>query len=179
MGLFDQVLNAINDPNRQTSQSQVGQLVNTVNQLSQQTNASPDTMNQAVSILGSFVRSSLQDTRNRQGDAAARELVQAGSQSGAGILPRLFNAQQQIQLVQALTQRTGLNSNQIQMLLPILIPVVMRLLASGEANANNPMGSSRAASGGLNNSILSTFLDANRDGDVDLGDMLNQARRFI
>lgn len=178
MGLFDQVLNAINDPNRQTNPSQVGQLVDTVNQLSQQTNASPDTMNQAVSILGSFVRSSLQDTRKQQGDAAARELVQAGSQSGAGILPRLFNAHQQGQLVQTLSQRTGLNSSQIQMLLPILIPVVMRLLASGEANSANA-GMGKSGSGSLNNSILSTFLDANRDGDVDLGDMLNQARRFI
>lgn len=179
MGLFDQVLSAINDPNRQTSQSQVGQLVDTVNQLSRQTNASPDTMNQAVSILGGFVRSSLQETRRQQGDAAARDLVQAGSQSGAGILPRLFNAPQQVQLIQTLAQRTSLSNSQIQMLLPILIPVVMRLLASGEANSGTPTGAGRAGAGGLNNSILSAFLDANQDGEVDLGDMLNQARRFV
>ncbi|HEY9879079.1 MAG TPA: DUF937 domain-containing protein [Leptolyngbyaceae cyanobacterium] len=169
MGLFDQVLNAINDPNRQASQDQVGQLINTVQSVSQQANTNPDTVNQAVSILGSFVRSSLQETRTTQGDDAARELVREGSHSGAGILPRLFNNNQQQQLTQTLSQRTGLNSSQIQMLLPILIPMVMRLLQSGE--------STQPGSG--NNSVLSSFLDADRDGDVDMGDMLNTASRFI
>ncbi|MBD0335002.1 MAG: DUF937 domain-containing protein [Cyanobacteria bacterium Co-bin13] len=169
MGLFDQVLSAINDPGRQASQDQVGQLLTTVNQLSRQSNTSPDTMNQAVSILGSFVRSSLQDTRQQRGNDAALELVREGSRPGNNILPRLFNNGQQQQLVSALSQRTGLNSSQIMALLPVLIPVVMRLLQSGETTQT----------GRGNNSILSAFLDANRDGEVDMGDMLSQASRFF
>lgn len=167
MGLFDQVLSAINDPNRQASQAQMGELVEAVGQLGRQTQTNPDTLNQVVSILGSFVRSSLQETRNQQGDAAAQALVREGSRGG-GVLPQLFNLGQQQALTQTLCQRTGLSSSQIQMLLPALIPVVMRLLQSGEATQP----------GTANNSVLSAFLDADRDGDVDMGDMLNHASRL-
>ncbi|MBD2258395.1 DUF937 domain-containing protein [Pseudanabaena sp. FACHB-2040] len=170
MGLFDQVLSAINDPSRQASQDQVGQLLTTVNQLSRQSNTPPSTMNQAVSILGSFVRSSLQDTRQRQGNEAALDLVREGSRPNSNILPRLFDNGQQQQLVSALTQRTGLNSGQIMTLLPVLLPVVMRLLQSGDTTQTGPSN---------HNSILSAFLDTNSDGEVDMGDMLSQASRFF
>jgi hypothetical protein len=169
MGLFDQVLNAINDPTRQASQNQVGQLLTAVNQLSNQTNTSPSTMNMAVSLLGNYVRSSLQQTRQRQGNEAAQALVREGSQPGNNILPKLFNNQQQQQLVGDLSQRTGLNSGQIMAMLPILLPLVMRLLQSGETSQP----------GRGNNSILSAFLDANGNNEVDMGDMLSQASRFL
>lgn len=169
MGLFDQVLSAINDPNRQGSSAQIGQLVSTVSQLSQQAGTNPNNVNQAASILGGFVRSSLQEKRNQQGNDAVASLIREGSQSNSGMLGRLFNQGQQQQLVETISQRTGLSSSQIQMLLPVLIPVVMRLLASGETTQPNQS----------NNSVLSAFLDADRDGDVDLGDMLSQASKFM
>ena len=168
MGLFDKVLQAIDDPNRQASGANLGQIFNTVQQISQQQNANSDTMQQAVSILGQFVRSSLQETRTTQGEAAAQQLVNQGSQAGASVLGQLFSGDQQQRLAQTISERTGLNSAQIQSMLPMLIPVVMKLLSSG--SSNQP--------GEGNNTVLNAFLDADGDGDVDMGDMLKMASRF-
>lgn len=169
MGLFDQVMQAIDDPNRLASTNDIGQVAKTVQQLSQQTNASPSGMQQAVSIVGKFVRSSLQETRSQQGNAAAQTLVERGSESGTAVLGQLFSGGQQQQIAQTVSDRTGLNASQVQTLLPALIPVVMRLLNSG--NTRNP--------GELNNNVLSSFLDSDGDGDTDMGDMLGMASRFI
>lgn len=172
MGLFDQVVSAINDPDKQASAAQIGQVFSAVQQMGQQSNTSPDAMQTAASVLGSYMRSSLQETRNNQGDAAVQALVQQGTQSGlAGqVLGQLLNSGQQAQVVQAISQKTGMNSQQIQAMLPMLVPVVMQMLNSGA----NRQG---AASGG-NNPVLSAFLDADGDGDVDMGDMLKMAGRF-
>lgn len=170
MGLFDQVLNAIEDPQRQGNSNQLGQIVSAMSQMSQQTHTNPDTMQQAVAIVGSFLKPSLQETRRTQGEAAAEQMVERGSQAGGAtaILSQLLNPQQQQKLVQTLENRTGLNGSQVQSLLPVLIPIVMNLLKTG----------SSTQPGQANNSVLNAFLDADGDGDVDMSDMLNAARRF-
>lgn len=169
MGLLDQVMQAaISDPDRKASTGDLGQIFSVVQQMSQQGNANQDTMQQAVSIVGKYVRSSLQETRNSQGEAAAQRLVQEGSQSGAAVLSQLFNGQQQEQLVNTVTQRTGLNASQVQSILPMLIPVVMQLLNQGATKQPGATG----------NTVLNAFLDADGDGDVDMGDMLSMAGRF-
>ena len=172
MGLFDQVVSAINDPDKQASASQIGQVFSAVQQMGQQNNTSPDAMQTAASVLGGYLRSSLQETRNSQGEAAVQNLVQQGTQSGlAGqVLGQLLNSGQQAQVVQAISQKTGMNSQQIQAMLPMLVPVVMQMLNSGATRQG-------AASGG-NNPVLNAFLDADGDGDVDMGDMLKMAGRF-
>ncbi|MEM9162334.1 MAG: DUF937 domain-containing protein [Cyanobacteria bacterium P01_F01_bin.4] len=175
MGLFDQVLSAVQDPNRQASMGQLGQILSTAQQLGQANNTDSNTMQQAASVLGGFVRSSLKDTRATQGPAAAEALVQQGATDGTGVLPKLFNAGQQQQLVQVLSQKTGLNAGQVQAMLPMLIPLVMRLLNQGSTKASpQPEGSA-----GASNNVLSAFLDADGDGDVDMGDMLGMAGTFM
>ncbi|PSN18387.1 hypothetical protein C7271_12815 [filamentous cyanobacterium CCP5] len=168
MGLFDQVMQAIDDPNRIASTTDLGQIAKIVQQLGQQSNASPEGMQQAVSILGGFVKSSLKETRAQQGDAAAQALVDQGSQSGAAVIGRLFSGGQQQQIAQTVSDRTGLNMAQVQALLPTLIPIVMKLLNSGNTRQ----------AGEINNNVLSTFLDGDGDGDVDMGDMIGMASRF-
>ncbi|MEL6383036.1 MAG: DUF937 domain-containing protein [Cyanobacteria bacterium J06626_18] len=171
MGLFDQVVSAINDPDKQASASQIGQVFSAVQQMGQQNNTSPDAMQTAASVLGSYMRSSLKETRNSQGEAAVQTLVQRGTQSGlAGqVLGQLLNSGQQAQVVQAISQKTGMNANQIQAMLPMLVPVVMQMLNSGSSRQGAPTG---------NNPVLSAFLDSDGDGDVDMGDMLRMASRF-
>ncbi|MEM8603772.1 MAG: DUF937 domain-containing protein [Cyanobacteria bacterium P01_F01_bin.86] len=172
MGLFDQVVSAINDPDKQASASQIGQVFSAVQQMSQQNNTSPDAMQTAASVLGSYMRSSLKEKRNSQGDGVVQALVQQGAQSGlAGqVLGQLLNSGQQAQVVQAISQKTGMNSQQIQAMLPMLVPVVMQMLNSGSNN--------QGAAAGSNNPVLNAFLDADGDGDVDMGDMLRMAGRF-
>jgi hypothetical protein len=171
MGLFDQVMQAVSDPDKQANTNQLGRVVSVVQQLSQQNNTDASAMQTAVSILGSHVRSSLKETRNSQGEAAVQSLVQKGGQSStaAAVLGQLLNGSQQNQVVSAIAQKTGMNSQQIQAMLPALIPVVMQVLSSG----NSKVG---GAAGG--NPVLNAFLDADGDGDVDMGDMLGMASRF-
>ena len=87
----------------------------------------------------------------------------------------LLTSGMQQQLVQDLIKRTGLNSQTIQGLLPILIPLALNLLQSGTNTQQSP-STDRAPS---NNSVLSAFLDGDRDGDVDLGDALRVAGQFM
>lgn len=171
MGLFDQVVNAINDPDKQASGDQLGQIFSAVQQLGQQSNSNPDAVQTAVSVLGSYMRSSLRETRNTQGESVVQSLVEKGTQSGmAGqILGQVLSSGQQGQVIEAIAQKTGMNSQQIQAMLPALVPVVMQMLNSGSSRQGGSAGS---------NPVLNTFLDADGDGDVDMGDMLKMAGRF-
>ena len=170
MGLFDQVMGAIADPRRQASAGQMAQILGTAKQLARENNADSDTMQQAMSVIGGFVRSSLQEKRQQSGDEAAQALIDQGAANGAAVIPQLFNSGQLSEMVAAVTQRTNLNSNQVQGILPVVLPLVMRFLSAGNAKQGMP------ADG---NPILTAFLDGDGDGDVDMGDMLGMAGKFM
>ncbi len=171
MGLFDQVVQAINDPDKLADAGQLGQVMATVQQLRQQGNLDASTVQAATSILGNQVRTSLKATRDSQGSAAAQALVEQGAQSGLAeqVLGQLLNSGQQTQVIEAIAQKTGLDHQQIQGMLPMLLPIVMQMLNSG---------ASKTAGAAGDNPVLNTFLDADGDGDVDMGDMLGMAGRF-
>lgn len=168
MGLFDQVLGAIADPRRQASAGQMAQILGSAKQLAQQNNADTDTMQQAMSVIGRFVRTSLQEKRQQSGDDAAQALLDQGSADGAAVIPQLFNSAQLNDMIAAVTRKTNLNSSQVQGLLPVILPLVMRFLSAGNAKQGMP------ADG---NPILTAFLDG--DGDGDMGDMLGMAGKFM
>lgn len=172
MGLFDQVVSAISDPDKQASESQIGQVFSAAQQLSQRSNASSDATQVAVSVLGNYLRSSLKEKRSNEGESVVKTLVEKGTQSGlAGqVLGQLLSSGQQSQVIDTISQKTGLNSQQIQAMLPMLVPIVMQLLNSGT--------SKQGAAATSGNPVLSAFLDSDGDGDVDMGDMLKMAGRF-
>ena len=171
MGLFDQVMGAIADPKRQASAKQMTDILGSAKQIGQQNNASSDNMQQAMSVIGGFVRSSLKDKRQTQGASAAQALIDEGSANGAAVIPKLFNNSQLTEMISAVTQRTSLNTNQVQGILPMVLPLVMRFLSSGNAKGGAPATD--------NNPILTAFLDGDGDGDVDMGDMLGMAGKFM
>ena len=74
-------------------------------------------------------------------------------------------------MISAVTQRTDLNTNQVQGILPLVLPLVMRFLSSGNAKGG--------AAATDNNPILTAFLDGDGDGDVDMGDMLGMAGKLM
>ena len=171
MGLFDQVMKAVADPSRQASAGQLTDILGTAKQVARDNNADSDNMQQAMSVIGGFVRSSLQEKRQTDGDAAAETLIQQGAANGPAVIPQLFNQGQLNDLVSAVTNKTSFNSNQVQGMLPMLVPLVMRFLSSGSAKQGMP------AVG--NNPILTAFLDGDGDGDIDMGDMLGMASKFM
>ncbi|QLE58121.1 DUF937 domain-containing protein [Nostoc sp. TCL26-01] len=172
MGLFDQILGAVSNPNQQGNLGQIGSIINTVNQLSNSTGADPSTIQSVVGVVGNYVRSALQQKQATEGNAAAQAVVNqyAGTSADPQAVDSLFAPQTQQQVAQIASQHTGLDAGTIQQLLPVVVPLVLNFLQSG-ANAENPQ------TGG--NSVLNSFLDADNDGDVDIADAMQLASRYV
>lgn len=171
MGLFDQVMKAVADPSRQASASQLTNILGAAKQVGTQNNTDSGTMQQAMSVIGGFVRSSLKEKRQNEGADAAQSLIDEGSSNGASVIPKLFNNSQLTEMISAVTQKTSLNTNQVQGILPMVLPLVMQFLSTG----NKKQGPASTDS----NPILTAFLDGDGDGDVDMGDMLGMASKFM
>jgi Bacterial protein of unknown function (DUF937) len=172
MGLFDQILGAVANPNQQGSLGQLGNIINTVDQLSNNTGADPSTIQSVLSVVGGQVRSALQQKQAAEGNEATQALVNqyAGNSPNPQAVNSLFSPNVQQQVTEFAAQRTGLNAGTIQQLLPLVVPVVLNFLKSG-ANAQNPQN------GG--NPVLNSFLDADGDGDVDIADAIQLASRHM
>lgn len=182
MSLFFDVLSAVNNPNQQASVDQIGSLVNSVQQISQQTGIDPSTTQTVLSSLGGFIRPALQ----QQAAGGQNQLTDmigqlagggtnplgglVGQAMGGSALQSLFPPQMQQQAAQSIAQKTGLSPALLESLIPSLIPVVLNFLN---------MGSSKPGVSGGGNPLLTAFLDGDRDGDTDLGDMMKFATRFI
>lgn len=177
MGLFDQILGAIDNPNQQGSPDQLSSILNTVQQVAGSQGMQPSATNDVMSMLGGYVRSALQQQAATGGRGQAEAIVNqfGGNTPSTGALQALFPQGQQQQMAQAISQRTGISSDTILSMLPLLIPVVLNLLKSGATQPNSP----QASSAGGSNSVLSSFLDSDGDGDVDLGDAMSMAGRYL
>lgn len=171
MGLVDQIFSAINNPNQQASSGQMDNILGTVAQLSSQTGADPATMQSAVSIVGNYVRSALQQKQANAGFEEAQSIVNqfSGTQPNRQAVNSLFSPSQIEGMVEVVEQRTGLNASLVKQMLPILVPVVLNFLQSGSHN-QNPQGS---------NPVLNAFLDADQDGDLDIADAMQLAGRYL
>lgn len=177
MGLFDQILTAVNNPNQQASPDQLGTILNTVQQLSNRQGLNSSTTQTALSVVGGYVRSALQQQRATRGPGQAEAIVNqfGGTNPNPSALDALFTPNQQQQVAQDVSRRTGINANQVIALLPVLVPIVLNLLKQGSQQSGSP--SSTTASG--DNTVLNGFLDADGDGDVDVGDAMSLAGRFL
>lgn len=171
MGLFNQILGALNDPNQEASSGQLSTILNVVQQLNGNTGANPNQVQSVLSLVGGAVRSSLREKAMGGGEQQAQSLVNqyGGTAPNTQAVQALFSIPQAQQLVQVISQRTGLDANTIQAMLPIVVPVILNLLKTG-TQTQNPQGT---------NSVLHSFLDANGDGTVDVAEALQMAGRFL
>ncbi|MEO0409281.1 MAG: DUF937 domain-containing protein [Cyanobacteria bacterium P01_A01_bin.135] len=174
MGLFDQVVGALDNPNQQASTDQIGSILGAVQQLAGSQDTSTDNMQTLMSIVGQYARTSLQQTSQTAGRGQAEELVDqfAGTGPSVDAMQALFSPQQREQVADAAAQRTGLSRDTILSLLPIVVPIVLKLLQTGSSKT----GVSRQ---NQPNSVLNVFLDSDSDGDVDMGDAIAMAGRFL
>jgi hypothetical protein len=172
MGMFFDVLSAINNPDLQGNVTQLETTVAALQQFAGQNNISPSTLETMMSALGGI----MQGQMRQQSGVGASQLAALFSQgrepvSGATSWQSLMPPQMQQQVAQTLSQKTGMNPSLVQAALPTLIPAVMGLLQMG----NPKPGASRTTT----NPLLTAFLDRDRDGDTDLGDVFKFANRFI
>ena len=176
MGLFDQVVGALNNPSQQASTDQLSSILNVATQLTGNQGSAGGSTQALMSVVGQYVRSSLQQTSQNEGRSQAASLVDqfAGTNPSAAALQAMFSPQQQQQLVNTASQKTGLDASMIQSMLPVLVPLALNFLKTGAS----AQGASQATAGNTN-SVLDAFLDSDGDGDVDLGDALSMAGRFL
>ncbi|VXD23587.1 conserved hypothetical protein [Planktothrix serta PCC 8927] len=172
MGLFDQILTALNDPNQTGNSDQLSNIINTAQQFGNQLGISPETSQMVMSMVGSSVRSSLQEKQTQIGNDGVQNIVNqfGGITSNPQAVEMLFSSTQQQQLIQTVSQRTGISSETIQSILPMVVPLVLNLLKTG-TNTQQPQGSS--------NSVLNSFLDADGDGDVDIADAMRLGGQYF
>jgi hypothetical protein len=175
MGLLDQLMGAVSNPNQQANPDQLGSLFNAVQQMAGNNGVDSSATQAVLSALGGQVRGALQQQQQTRGADGVAAIVSqlSGTSPNAGALDALFGGNQQ-QVVQSVSQQSGVNASTIQAMLPALIPVVMGVLQSGAMN----QGGAPGAQGG-GNPLLNAFLDGDGDGDTDLGDLMSVAGRFM
>lgn len=168
MGLFDQVMGAMGNAE---GSGQLGAILNTVQQLSSQQGLDGRSTQAVMTTVGGHVRSALQEQRSAGGPQQVASLVQqfAGTQANPAALSALFSDEQQQRMIQELAQKTGLDASAIEGILPVAVPMVLKVLQTGSTGSEE---------GGAN-SLLTTFLDTDKDGDMDLGDAMSMAGRFF
>ena len=171
MSIFNQILSAIDDPQKEASTNQLGSILDTVQQLSGNNQASPDAVQSAMSIVGNYTKSALRQQRNQGGAGQVNQIINqfGGTRANNMILSTLFSSSQMQSMIGQISSRTGLNARTVQSMLPILVPLVLNLLKTGNNRGN----------AGANNSVASSFLDSDGDGDVDLSDALGMASRYL
>jgi hypothetical protein len=174
MGLFDQILSAVANPNQQASPDQLSSILGVAQQMAGSQGMDSGATQAIMSVLGGHVRSALQN-QSSQGGADPSSLVNqfAGLASNPAAVQALFSMAQQNQVVNDISQRTGLNAGAIQSMLPVLVPLALQFLQSGAHTQQ------AAAQSGGGNPVLNAFLDGDRDGDVDMGDALRLAGQFL
>ena len=172
MGLFDKVMSAMGNSNEAATSGQLASILSTVQQVSSSYGTNPSTTQALLSIVGNHVRGALQQKRSSEGNEQAQAYVNqfSGSYPNPSAVHGLFSRNQEENLTRDASQRTGLNIGTIQQMLPILVPIVLNLLQTG-TRSQNPRG------GG--NPVLNAFLDADRDGDVDIADIMHHASRHF
>ncbi len=176
MDLFDAFMGAIDNPQQSASVDQLGGLLGTVQQLSGQNGIDPGMMQTVMSMVGGQVQSSLQEQQSTMGADHVQNLLGqfSGGNPSSAAVSTLLNPSMQQQLAGAISQKTGLDSNMLLGLLPMLVPVAMQFLQGG---APAPATAGAAAGGG--NPLLNMFLDKNHDGNLDLGDAMGVAAQFM
>lgn len=171
MGLFDAVMSAVGNPSQQGSPSQLGAILSTVQQLSSNHGTDPGTTQTLVSVVGGYVQSALQQQQATAGTEQAQATVNqyGGTSANAQAVEAVLGPVMQQQVVQDLVQRTGLDPQTVEAMLPTLVPLALNFLQSG-ADTQNPQAG---------NPVLNAFLDGDHDGDIDLGDAMSVASKFL
>lgn len=171
MGLFDSIMGAINSPTKEASPSQLGGILGVAQQLTGDSGASFDQVQSLMSVVGGFTRSSLKEKRDTEGDNQVLSLVNqfSGTLSNPLAVRALFSLPQVQQLIAVASEKTGLPESTIESMLPTVLPLVLNLLKSGN-DPDHPEGG---------NSVVSSFLDADGDSDVDIADAMKMASRFV
>jgi hypothetical protein len=170
MNFFQTVLQSIENPDHAGNQQDLHGLVNLA-QLVPGVQGVEQQMQPVLGVLGSHLQDALNEQQQNNGQAAVQQTVAKLSQPGAGIqeIINLFGQERFNGLISEISQRTGLDSQLILQFLPALIPVVMKLLATGTHQTNTQ----------AENPVLNSFLGSNQNGGALLTEAFQLASQFL
>lgn len=166
--MFFEVLSAINDPNQQASVDQLEKMVASVQQVANNQGVNPNQMQSMMTILGGALQPILQQQRSQLGDGQLVSMLNRIDQPST--LTSILSPELQGQLIQTVTQKTGMQASIAQTMMPKLLPIVLGLFNMGTPTPGSVVDT---------NSLLSTFLDSGRASNTDLGNVIKFAGRFL
>jgi hypothetical protein len=171
MGLFDEIVGAIANPNQQANPDQLGSIFSAVEQVAGNQGIDPATNQTMMSMVGGYVRSALQQKQATGGTQEVEQILHQFSGLGANpaAVQALFGPDLQSQIASTISQRTGLSQAQVMGALAMLVPIILKMLQAGSNTQGAPGG----------NNVLGAFLDADQDGDVDIADAMGMAGQFL
>ncbi len=160
MGLFFELLNSINDPKQSGNIDQLSGVLSAATHVAQQNNLDPGMMQTVLSAMSGPMRSVL------QGGGNPMDILSGVMSGNPGAVGNLFTPQLQQQMVQTVSQKTGISSSVLQMAIPLLIPVVLNVFKMGGGSSGKPD----------TNSLVNAFMQGDR---ADLGQVMKYADRFL
>lgn len=172
MGIFNQILQAVNNPNQQANLAELSNILTTIQQTGSIYGADPAKIQMLLSIVSGYVRSALLEKQNTEGADMVKNLVNqfSGTKENPQAVFALFSQAKLAEIVPEMAQKSGLNAATIQAMLPVVVPALLSLLKSG-ASITDPQ---KAA-----NPVLNAFLDTDGDGTIDINDVMNLVGRFL
>jgi hypothetical protein len=159
MSLFQAIIDSISNPQHAGSNSDLQGLMN----LAQLVPGVQDTeqhVKPILDVLGPHLQDVLNNQQQTQGSEVTQQTVTNLSQPGVGVqeLQNLFGADRFSGIIGEIASRTGLDQQVILGALPIVVPIIMKLLAGGtnqsDSQAPNPVLNSFL--GGQNGGTLLT-----------------------
>jgi hypothetical protein len=169
MSLFDSILSAIESPQHAGSNQDLQSLTNLAG-LVPGLQGGQQQIQPILDVLGPHLQDVLNEQKQNQGAQAAQQTVASLSQPGVSVqdLENLFGADRFSGIINQIAQATGLNSQLILSALPLVIPAIMQLLATGthktDAQAPNP--------------VLNQFLGGQHGGAL-LNEVFQLASQYI
>jgi len=137
MSFFDSIISAIQSPQHAGSNQDLQSLASLTSMIPGLQGAGQQ-VQPILNVLGPHLQDVLNEQKQTEGADAAQQTVKDLSQPGVGVqdLQNLFGTDRFNGIINQISQATGLNSQLILSALPLVIPVIMQLLATGNHQTN-------------------------------------------
>lgn len=170
MSFFQSILAAVADPNHTGNHGDLQRWAGMAGLLPGLQGAERQ-LQPILDVLGGHVKDALAEQQQSQGSAAVQQSVSDLAQGGVSVpqLQDFFGTERFNQIVSDLAQRTGLSESTLLGLLPMVLPIVMRLLSTGN-HVTDPQAP---------NPVLGQFLNSNQGGGPLLTEAFQLASQFL
>jgi hypothetical protein len=169
MSFFDSIISAIQSPQHAGSNQDLQSLANLTSIIPGLQGAEQQ-IQPILNVLGPHLQDVLNEQKQTQGAGAAQQTVTALSQAGVSVqdLQSLFGVDRFNGIINQISHVTGLDSQLILTALPLVIPVIMQLMATG-THQTNPQAP---------NPVLNHFLGGQNGGAL-LNEAFQLASQYI